>query len=61
MLEESILQGLVSGVAPCTLKEQLVLLAQENGRKQEHEGIARCVGIGANTPTPCPVARTLTG
>lgn len=42
MLEESILQGLVSGVAPCTLKEQLVLLAQKNGKKQEHGGTAGC-------------------
>lgn len=37
MLKESVLQGLVSRVAACTLKEQFVLLAQGNGRKQERE------------------------
>lgn len=39
MLKESVLQGLISRVAPCSLKEQLVLLAQGSGGKHKHKGI----------------------
>lgn len=60
MLEESVLQGLVSRVAPCTLKEQLVLLAQGSGGKHEHETL---LGVGLRVPIcpPPPVGRALTG
>lgn len=52
MLEESVLQGLVSRVAPCTLEEQLVFLAQGSSGKHEHEGTVGCGLAGADMPTP---------
>lgn len=61
MLKESVLQGLVSGVAPCSLKEQLVLLAQGSGGKHKHKGIVGCGYVGANMLTRCLAARALTG
>lgn len=50
MLEESVLQGLVSRVAPCTLEEQLVLLAQ--GSSGKHEGTVGCGLASTYMPTP---------
>ena len=52
MLEESVFQGLVSGVAACTLKEQLILLAQKRDGKHEHKGTVGC-GVGMQMPV-CP-------
>lgn len=63
MFKESVLQGLVSRVAACTLKKQLVLLAQGSGGKHEHEGTVGC-GVGiqvAISPPLGPAARALTG
>ena len=59
VLEESVLQGLVSGVAARTFEKQLILLTQESGGgawgkgKHEHESAVGC-GVGMWVPTGLP-------